>query len=1120
VEKSLPVIAFLSILLALASPAHSAEGGSKVDFTRDVFPILKAKCLKCHGPKRQRSEFRLDTRAAVLEGGDSGEPGVVPGKSAKSAVYQRLVTDNREARMPPTGDPLDATTVATLRAWIDQGATMPERVEIEKPETGSGEPVELPDHWSFRPLSNPEPPDVLRKWRRNEVDQFIGARLEKEGLKVSDEADREALIRRIYLILHGLPPTSEEIETFIRDTDVKGTGDRAWGDLVDRALASPRFGERWARHWLDLVRFGETTGFEVNRERPNAWHYRDWVIDSFHRDKPYDQFLREQIAGDALGADVGTGFLVAGPFDQVKSPDINLTLMQRQDELADIINTTGTAFLGLTLGCARCHDHKFDPISQKDYYAIQAVFAGVQHGERPFSATVNQPEKIGALRTRATTLRASLAKYLDVATDTHVWIEDASKASSNSRGIEALHAPKGGAEHRAGVARGFQSDPGGEQRSANVSDGRYTWWENRPSEFLVSYRLLARGRFRVWASWGIGFPIHSSDVEYVLDRDGDLASSNDQVVLAKIDQQAFANGDPAKGNVPLWSGLRDLGVHEVGGTSVLAIRGGKTGTAVTADLVVLEPATGKLKGETRFSLRPKVNSKHNVETFAAIEAKFVRFTIEATNSSEPCIDELEIFSGEKNVALAKNGAKATSSGDFPNNAFHKLEHIFDGRYGNSYSWISSQTGRGWVEIELPEPVRIDRIEWARDRELRYRDRVPTAYRIEAGVERGKWTRIASSADRIPFSAAPPGKIGYRFDLASAEEGAKGEGLLASLEGIEKQIAALEKKPVAYIGTFRQPGPTHRLYRGEPLQKREEVSPDTVAAFGKLALDAGASERDRRIAFAKWVTREDNPLTARVIVNRLWQHVFGVGIVDTPSDFGLSGTRPVHPELLDWLAGEMVRSKWSIKHVLRVMLLSKTFRQSGRPRVEGLRLDADSRLLWRFPPRRLEAEAIRDSILFTSGVLDLRMGGPGFSAFEVQMENVRHYFPKKSYGPSDWRRMIYMTKVRQEQDSVFGAFDCPDASQVMPKRSRSTTPLQALNLFNSRFVLQQAGLFAERLREHAPEKIAQQVAKGFRLAFGRNVSDEELADAIAFVEEHGLEAFCRALLNANEFVFIL
>jgi hypothetical protein len=324
--------------------------------------------------------------------------------------------------------------------------------------------------------------------------------------------------------------------------------------------------------------------------------------------------------------------------------------------------------------------------------------------------------------------------------------------------------------------------------------------------------------------------------------------------------------------------------------------------------------------------------------------------------------------------------------------------------------------------------------------------------------------------------------------------------------------------MVYAGTFSQPGPTYRLYRGEPGSPREQVTPAAIRSLTDLALPADAPEHQRRLALANWIVDTNNPLTARVMVNRLWQFQFGTGIVDTPSDFGANGSPPTHPELLDWLAVEFMESGWSIKHMQRLILTSDAWTQDSRPRPEALRVDAGSRWLWRFPPRRLEAEGIRDSMLSVSGTLDLRMGGAGFSAFEIEPENVRHYFPKTSYGPDDWRRMIYMTKVRQERDSVFGLFDCPDGSQVVPVRSRSTTPLQALNLLNSPFVMQQAGFFARRLEREA-ETTEERIRLAYQLCFGRLPDPDETGHAAEFIAATDLKQFTRAMLNANEFLFI-
>ncbi len=642
------------------------------------------------------------------------------------------------------------------------------------------------------------------------------------------------------------------------------------------------------------------------------------------------------------------------------------------------------------------------------------------------------------------------------------------------------------------------------------------------------YRLRLRGRFRVWSP-GAGHKTHTRDACFVLDRDGNPDTKDDQSEIARVDQHFAQSGDVlnetvvSSGKEPdpvpnqsLWSGLLNAGVHEFTPQTAILLRGGETESAITADVLVLETVTDDTGAGVAFkpAFRDAVRTELNVDHFPPVETRFVRFTIEATNSSQPCIDELEIFSGEKNVALASLGAKATASSTLPGHEIHKLEHINDGRYGNGRSWISNEAGKGWVQIELPKAVTISRVEWARDRELKYRERLATQYRIEVATEPDQWQVVATSADRLPFGSDTLGAVTYRFDSAPPELAKQGREWLAELEAAQKEREQLAATPKVYAGTFTQPGPTHRLYRGEPAAKREEVSPDALAVLGSLELERNSPEQHRRLTFADWVASPDNPLTARVIVNRLWQFHFGTGIVATPSDFGKNGVPPTHPELLDWLASELVDSGWSLKHIHRLILLSQTWQQDSHPNEESRRVDGATLLLWRFPPRRLEAEAMRDCMLSATGQINLKMGGPGFSGFEVEMENVRHFHPKTTYTPDDFRRMIYMTKVRQERESVFGLFDCPDASQVVAARSRSTTPLQALNLLNSGFVMMQAKDFADRLQREAGKSATDQVRQAFRLAFGREPDAAELQDSVAFVEQTGLVEFCRALLNSE------
>jgi mono/diheme cytochrome c family protein len=937
-----------------------------IDFERQVRPIFVAHCVQCHGPDEASGGLRLDRGGDALAGGDSGQT-IVPGKAAQSYLLERVQAKDEAERMPPDGEPLSAEQIAVLARWIDAGAHWPGAEKRVDPRLA---------HWSLQPVVRPAVPTIGEE-NTAPIDRFIRAKLAEQGLTLSPPADAPALVRRLYYDLIGLPPTPDQIEAYLAAAREHGE-DQAYADLVERLLASPRHGERWAQHWLDAVRFAESDGFETNKPRANAWAYRDWVIESLAADKPYDQFVREQLAGDVLGSDAATGFLVGGANDVVLSPDPVLTAQQRADVLHDMVSTTASTFLGLTVGCARCHNHKFDPIPQADYYALKAVLAGVSHGERPRSVpeSAERTERLAKIRARLEEIEAELLRF----------------------------------------------EP-----------------------------------------------------------------------LARVVEES------------------------TGGENAVATKAAR--------------------------LRPAVDPKVNVDRFPPLAAKRLRFTVHKTNNLEPCIDELEVFAASQqearddlpseaqNVALATRGTTAKASSVYPNSSIHKLEHINDGRLGNGRSWISREMGGGWVELEFPEVVTIDAVRWGRDREEKYRDRLAIEYTIAVTTTAGDattgdegWTVAATSRDRQPF--AEGNKPAATFDHLPPAERAAAEALAAERRTIESEIAELAAQPMLYAGVFQaSPPATHRLHRGDPMQPREEILPAALSAVAvPFAPEAAENpsltdDQRRRLALAEWIVDPANPLTARVIVNRLWQHHFGEGLVATPSDFGANGARSTHPLLLDWLAAELVEHEWSLRHIHRLIVTSATYRQASAMRAEAAAVDAQARLLWRFPPQRLSAEQIRDTLLAASGKLDLTAGGPGFLPFEPNSNYVRVYDPKQSFGPADFRRMIYMTKIRMHQEATFGAFDCPDGGQIAPRRSQSTTPLQALNLLNGPFVAEQANFLAERIAAEAGDSPREQVSRAFRLVLLRDPSAEELAAGEALVREHGLASFCRAIFNANELLYV-
>ena len=935
------------------------------DFVRDIQPLLAKHCLACHAGDDAESGLRLDIRSQAFTGGDGHGAAIVPGKADASPLVRFVRGAEPGLRMPPEDasvPPLTAAEIGMLAAWVDAGAIWPEGVDKARL-------ADRRDHWAFKSVVRPTPPPSESAWPRNDIDRFVLAGLGAAGLVPSPEADRAVWLRRVFFDLTGLPPTPEDVARFVADMSA-GSHER----VVEALLASPRYGERWAQHWLDVVRYADTHGYEVNTERPNAWPYRDYVIAAFNDDLPYDRFVREQVAGGVPGREASTGFLVTAAVllpGQIGADDVSKRAA-RQDALNDIIVNTSDAVLGLTIGCARCHDHKFDPITSRDYYSLQAFFAGVEYGERMLLT----PEA-AALRT----------------------------------------------EHDVARARITENDA-----------------------LLPRYQPLARA--------------------------------------------------------------------------------GNSRSPVTAAI--------------------------NYDRFAPVKARRLRFTVLETNALEPCIDELEAFDATgTNVALSSAGTTAAASGSNVTAGTHELEHINDGQYGNGRSWMASTRQDGWVTLSFASPVTIDRVVWARDRTGKFTDRLAVEYRIEISPDAegdGSWTVVADSTDRQPFGgkpapAAADQAMAAAGDAKSTAGGATaGDGLSdadrAEVKRLEAEKTRLQERVKVvlrdtrvFAGGFKQPHPVHLLVRGDAEQRREELPPRSPEAFAGLvrpaSLPADASDADRRAALADWLVSPENPLPARVMVNRIWQWHFGTGLVDTPNDFGRNGSRPSHPELLDWLADEFVRSGWSIKHLHRLIVLSATYRQASAATAAGMARDADCRLLWRFPPRRLEAEAIRDGMFAVSGRLNLQMGGRGFDLFR-QRGGLSGFTPIETFPAEGRRRMVYAHKVRMEKEDVFGAFDCPDAGQSMARRRQSTTPLQALNLLNSPFTLEEAEAFAARVRKDTRTEPAaaieedaarRQVVRAYQLAFTRSPDAAELADATAVVREHGLPTLCRVIFNANEFLFL-
>lgn len=782
--------------------ANDQKQASAIDFRRDVQPILAQRCFRCHGPDQAEGGLRLSSRDGAFAELDSGERAVVVGKPQESALLHRVTTDDDTLRMPPEGKPLKPEQVEILSRWIAEGAAWR-------------------DHWAFEPLVRPEVPEVTRtQWIRNPIDAFIAKGLEARGLEPAPPASKTALLRRAYYDLTGLPPTPEEVEAFLADDSSD-----AYERVVDKLLASPHYGERWGRHWLDLVRYAETNSFERDGVKPNAWRYRDYVIRSFNDDKPYDQFVREQLAGDELeqvttDSLTATGYYRLGLWDDEPADPAQA----RYDELDDIVATTGQVFLGLTVNCARCHDHKLDPISQADYYQLVAFFNEIPRYHPEGSQMDVSPPEVAEQYQRIEAQKAEVRKQMEP--------------------IE-----------QAGIVK------------MSAEDQRKTEGPERT-----------------------------------------------QVLKEKLKDHL---------------------------------------------------------------------DKHQWDQYLALRAEMIK------------LNRTKLPPRETVLGVGKC---------------------------------------------LPEP--------------------PKTFVLVRG---------------------------------------------------NPHVPGAEVKP-AYLTT---------LGGGEPSRSTGS------------ALSADRKSAGLRSELANWIVSPENPLTARVLANRLWQYHFGRGIVRSSSNFGNLGTPPTHPELLDWLAAELIRQGWHLKPMHRMIVLSNAYRMSSIADPKALQADPENDLFWRFDMRRLGAEEVRDSMLAASGELNLALYGP--SIYPALSKEVLHSqsMPGAGWGTSSpeeqCRRSIYIHVKRSLVVPLLAEFDLCDTDGSCSVRFSTTQPTQALAMLNGDFAHQQASAFANRLRRERPGDVTAQVERGLRIALSSPADPKLVERGVTLIEtlqkkhsvspEKALDCFCLMVLNLNEFMYL-
>jgi len=950
-----------------------------------------------------------------MRGGDLGDAAIIPMDANNSPLIRFVSGENEQLLMPPKDsgkERLSSKELKTLRAWIDAGANWPDSLSGNNKLTSS--------HWSLQALKVQSA--TVRD--ENTVDRFIEQKLVENQLSRSLPSDPRTLLRRLSFDLIGLPPSPDELDAFLNDGSPN-----AYEKQVERLLASSQYGERWGRHWLDIARYTESQGFEYDRIRDNAWHYRDYVINSFNDDKPYTQFMSEQIAGDAIEpvtkeGIIATSLLVCGPWDQAGNSQSNAVqrAITREDELEDLIGVVGQSFLGLTINCARCHAHKFDPIPHEDYYRIKSVFEGVKHGERDI---LGQDEVLA---------RANLRQKSEI---------EVNLASQRLGELE-----------KEGTKQFLSRNPN--VANPNVANPTVA----KPSGPLP---------FLNWNFREMGQQVPAGELI------GGAAIKTSETrgsVLALPSDGAFFRSPPIPNTIgaktlEAWVSLATL---DQGGGAAIAI---ETNDGSIFDAIVFGEAQPRkwIAGSESFS---------RTQPFDAVEE---------TMSAGAFVHVAIVYSDDNSITMYRNG-------EMYGKAYTPSKPLQTFQAGNARILIGMRHtggGRPWLTGEIQQASLYNRALTADE--------------------------IAASFQSLGYS---PSKEELLLTLDSEQRSLYDEAL-SNLRHAQRTLADLEKPIKSYVGVRVQPEKTRRLKRGDVTTPAEEVTPGALSAITELesnfGLAANSLERERRLKFAQWLCDERNPLPARVMVNRVWHLHFGQGLVATPNDLGGSGDRPSHPELLDWLSTKFIENGWSVKSLHRLIVNSDTYRQSSAFNERAAAIDGDNKLLWRFTPRRLEAEAIRDAMLFASGQLNLNGGGPSFRPFTTTEFNATFYSPVDRPEPEFNRRTVYRMNVNSGKDPLLDSFDCPDPSVKTPRRGATTTPMQALELMNHAFVQRQATHLAERAMNVANQDLVTAIENVYRLALGRSPSLEEAERAIRASRERGLFSVCWALFNSTEFIYV-
>ncbi|HUG20667.1 MAG TPA: DUF1553 domain-containing protein, partial [Planctomycetaceae bacterium] len=953
-EMSIRLTGSLACLLLLFGIFREGAAQDGVDFSREIRPVLAKRCFPCHGPGMQEAGLRLDRQESLLAKLESGSHAVVAGKPEESELISRISSTDESTRMPPEGKPLSEREISLFQQWIKAGA-------------------EWETHWSFQPVSRPEIPQIENtEWVRTPIDAFILKRLESAKIEPNPRAAKIQLLRRAYYSLTGLPPDRAEIEDFLAEESPQ-----AFENVVDRLLASPQYGEKWARHWLDVVRFAETNSFERDSLKPHAWRFRDYVIRSFNEDKPYDQFVREQLAGDEIAnptpdSIIATGYYRLGLWDDEPAD----RLLAKYDALDDLVTTTGQAFLAMTINCARCHDHKIDPIEQTDYYSMVSFFQGI-----------TPMDKGGPNIERAI-------------------FEDEQAKRDYEEAVEQLN----------------------QERNRVQTEVR-----ELEEEFKQKFKSLSLDQIQ---------QPDLADLEYRFYRDTFEKLPN----FDELKPETVAKLDPP------YFDLRP------------ATREDSFGFVFIGSLIV--PADGEYT-----------------------------FWLDSDDGSRLTVDRAELI-------------------------------VYDGihKIGKPHQkTVTLKQGR--------VPIRLDYFQGKSDKGLGVRWSGP-----------GFQDRYLSAATEENVLISDLKSKPLPELIRATGRSVLGEKKNKIYNDKKQELGRLfsQKIPADYalcVTETPNPPETFLLQRGNPRLQGDPVEPSFPAVLTSVKAEIEPPPSDsntsgRRLALANWIASPENKLTARVIVNRIWQHHFGRGIVQSSNNFGLLGAPPTHPELLDWLASDLMDHGWKLKRLHKMIVMSAVWQQSSAPNDASYEQDPANELFWKHDMQRLSAEEIRDSLYAVTGELNLKMYGPGVYPSIPAEILAGQSRPGDGWGNSSpeeqSRRAIYIHVKRSLITPLLSDFDFCDTDSSCAERFSTVQPTQALAMLNGDFLQERAVKLADRLRAES-DILKEQIHRSIWYTVQRQPTENDLERGLSLVnqlksehklpEAQALNLYCLMVLNLNEFLYL-